>query len=341
MKPNNLEELYEVITSATFHPSHGHLFAFATSRGSVRLCDMRQAAFCDRHARQFGPPKIDPDLYYSNGRNSNNSSAAAGGDPTCFKEIVTSISDLKFSPCGRYFLTRDYLHLHLWDTHMAGNQPILTQAVHPAVVPQLCDLYENDYIFDKFEAGWTGDGRSVLTGSYSNYLRIFPTEGSGGFDNPQDPSGLLQVRRGGGQVIQATKAIFRSSKKAAGKAAAVATMASLLTPGDVGGTFRKSHLLDWIPPPVLSRSNSRSSTSRIVKGEAKREESVGLDWDRKVQFMSVHPHENIVALAALSNLFIFAQPNHQQQQQRLGSSLSSNSGSGSSSSSSSSHSLII
>lgn len=38
---------------------------------------------------------------------------------------------------------------------------------------QLCDLYENDSIFDKFECCLSGDGRHVATGSYRSALNIF------------------------------------------------------------------------------------------------------------------------------------------------------------------------
>jgi hypothetical protein len=34
------------------------------------------------------------------------------------------------------------------------------------MVLQLCDLYENDSIFDKFECSLSGDGLHVATGSY-------------------------------------------------------------------------------------------------------------------------------------------------------------------------------
>lgn len=34
------------------------------------------------------------------------------------------------------------------------------------LLPQLCDLYENDSIFDKFECCLSGDGQRVATGSY-------------------------------------------------------------------------------------------------------------------------------------------------------------------------------
>lgn len=42
---------------------------------------------------------------------------------------------------------------------------------------QLCDLYENDSIFDKFECCLSGDGLRVATGSYrlDKHLKLFST----------------------------------------------------------------------------------------------------------------------------------------------------------------------
>jgi len=48
MKPENMEDLTEVITSAEFHPKNCSLLAYASSKGVVRLGDLRQAAFADR-----------------------------------------------------------------------------------------------------------------------------------------------------------------------------------------------------------------------------------------------------------------------------------------------------
>ena len=42
---------------------------------------------------------------------------------------------------------------------------------------QLCDLYENDCIFDKFECTMNGDGSQLLTGSYHNYFHIYDKNG--------------------------------------------------------------------------------------------------------------------------------------------------------------------
>lgn len=85
-----MEELTEVITAAEFHPHECNLFVYSSSKGTIRLCDMREQALCDKHAKLFEEPE----------------------DPTnrsFFSEIISSISDVKFSHNGRYMVTRDYL----------------------------------------------------------------------------------------------------------------------------------------------------------------------------------------------------------------------------------------
>ena len=42
--------------------------------------------------------------------------------------------------------------------------------------PQLCDLYENDCIFDKFNACMSGNGEHIATGTYSNFFRVLKRE---------------------------------------------------------------------------------------------------------------------------------------------------------------------
>lgn len=46
-----MEELTEVITAAEFHPHECNLLVYSSSKGSIRLCDMRAAALCDRHSK--------------------------------------------------------------------------------------------------------------------------------------------------------------------------------------------------------------------------------------------------------------------------------------------------
>ncbi|CAN6701096.1 unnamed protein product [Malus baccata var. baccata] len=153
VKPANMEDLTEVITSAEFHPTHCNTLAYSSSKGSIRLIDLRQSALCDSHAKLFEEPEVP-------------------GARSFFTEIIASISDIKFGKEGRYILSRDYMTLKLWDINMDSG-PVQTFQVHEYLRPKLCDLYENDSIFDKFECCLSGDGSRVATGSYSNLFRVF------------------------------------------------------------------------------------------------------------------------------------------------------------------------
>lgn len=48
-----MEELTEVITAAEFHPSHCNLFMYSSSKGTIKLADMREAALCDKYAKRM------------------------------------------------------------------------------------------------------------------------------------------------------------------------------------------------------------------------------------------------------------------------------------------------
>ncbi|KAH9761526.1 serine/threonine protein phosphatase 2A 55 kDa regulatory subunit B beta isoform [Citrus sinensis] len=152
VKPANMEDLTEVITSAEFHPTHCNMLAYSSSKGSIRLIDMRQSALCDTHSKLFEEQE-------------------APGSRSFFTEIIASISDIKFARNGRHILSRDYMTLKLWDINMDSG-PVATFQVHEHLRPKLCDLYENDSIFDKFECCLSGDGGRVATGSYSLLILV-------------------------------------------------------------------------------------------------------------------------------------------------------------------------
>ncbi|XP_021565196.1 serine/threonine-protein phosphatase 2A 55 kDa regulatory subunit B delta isoform-like [Carlito syrichta] len=139
IKPANMEELTEVITAAEFHPHQCNVFVYSSSKGTIRLCDMRSSALCDRHSKFFEEPE-DP------------------SSRSFFSEIISSISDVKFSHSGRYMMTRDYLSVKVWDLNMES-RPVETHQVHEYLRSKLCSLYENDCIFDKFECCWNGSDR--------------------------------------------------------------------------------------------------------------------------------------------------------------------------------------
>lgn len=51
IKPVNMEELTEVITAAEFHPINCNNFMYSSSKGTIKLADMREAALCDQHSK--------------------------------------------------------------------------------------------------------------------------------------------------------------------------------------------------------------------------------------------------------------------------------------------------
>lgn len=176
IKPANMEELTEVITAAEFHPQSCNWFMYASSKGTIKLADMRESALCDQHAKLFEQEE-DP------------------SSRSFFSEIISSISDVRFSSDGRYILSRDYLTVKIWDVNME-NKPVKTIPIHEHLRPRLCDTYENDSIFDKFEVVFSGDGQNVMTGSYNNNFMIYPS----------DPEKEYEV------VLQADKSAFKAKK---------------------------------------------------------------------------------------------------------------------------------
>jgi serine/threonine-protein phosphatase 2A regulatory subunit B len=46
-----MEELTEVITAAEFHPDQCNLFMYSSSKGTIKLADMRESALCDQNAK--------------------------------------------------------------------------------------------------------------------------------------------------------------------------------------------------------------------------------------------------------------------------------------------------
>jgi len=153
IKPDDMEDLTVVITSAMFSPTDCSQFAYSTSKGTIELCDLRASALCDTPARSFGIDEDDSEKSY-------------------FSEIINSISDMKYSNDGRYILTRDFMSLKLWDLAME-RKPIKTVKIHSRYEHRLGDFYDNDSIFDKFECALNHDGTQMVTGSYSRRFGIY------------------------------------------------------------------------------------------------------------------------------------------------------------------------
>mmetsp|Transcript_10412 Transcript_10412/g.38655 ORF Transcript_10412/g.38655 Transcript_10412/m.38655 type:complete len:474 (+) Transcript_10412:39-1460(+) len=153
IKPENMENLKEVITSASFHPEKDYLFVYTSSKGITSLCDIRCASRnMERHALHFKKEQ-------------------SASEKTFFTEIVSSVSDAKLTRHSNLIVSRDYMNLRIWDIR---NQkaPVKTFPVHESLRSKLCDLYEDDHIFDKFQVHLSPQSDFALTGSYGKRFHI-------------------------------------------------------------------------------------------------------------------------------------------------------------------------
>ncbi|KRX11177.1 WD40-repeat-containing domain [Pseudocohnilembus persalinus] len=152
LKPDNLDELSEVITSSQFHPIQDNQFLYTTSKGIAKIGDMRQSGICDNTAITLSE-KEDP------------------SKKNFFTEIVASISDATFSKNGRYIFSRDFLNVKVWDVNMA-NKPVVTIPIFEPLKSKLCELYENECIFDKFSIQSSPCGNYFTTGNFNSSFHV-------------------------------------------------------------------------------------------------------------------------------------------------------------------------
>lgn len=182
-----------------------------------------------------------------------------------FSEIISSISDVRFSHDGRYILSRDYLTVKIWDVNME-RQPVKTIPIHEHLRPRLCDTYENDSIFDKFEVVFSGDGSNVMTGSYNNNFMIYPS----------DPEQETEV------VLQADKSAFKAKKVG--------------VPTPINATS----------PNGSKKGGSRAGSPAAGTGQGSRmrkeTDADQIDFNKKILHMSWHPFEDSIAIAATNNV---------------------------------------
>ena len=244
IKPANMEELSEVITSASFHPKHCNLFMYSSSKGSIKLNDTRQNALCDQHAKYFEEPE-DPST------------------KSFFSEIISSISDCQFSGDGRYILSRDYLTLKIWDINMES-APVKTIKIHEHLRSKLCDLYESDFIFDKFECHLSNDGRLVY------YIILFM------------------------KTICINLYFF-------------CFIFSQVITGSYHNIF---YSYDWENDVVTTFEANRNYPTNKVKTVpfAQRNKDINvesMDFNKKCLHMAFHPRQNLIAVGASNNLFIY------------------------------------
>lgn len=148
--------------------------------------------------------------------------------------------------------------------------PVKTIPIHEHLRPRLCDTYENDSIFDKFEVVFSGDAKNVMTGSYNNNFMIYPS------DSDKDTE----------VVLQADKSAFKAKKVGIPQ-----PMNSSASP--TGGSGKKGG----------SRAGSPAAGA-TGQGQRMRKETDAdqIDFNKKILHMSWHPFEDSIAIAATNNV---------------------------------------
>ena len=149
--------------------------------------------------------------------------------------------------------------------------PVKTIPIHEHLRPRLCDTYENDSIFDKFEVVFSGDAKNVMTGSYNNNFMIYPS----------DPEKEMEV------VLQADKSAFKAKK------VGIPTPINSATSPTNGSTNKKGS----------SRAGSPAATAAGQGGRMRKETDADqIDFNKKILHMSWHPFEDSIAIAATNNV---------------------------------------
>lgn len=151
-----LDEVEELVTASSFHPTHSSLFLLTRSSGVLNIGDLR-----DPPSRQKRKYAIRSELTPQH----NPLSCPA------YDEILCSISDASFLGPD-HVVTRDYLSLKLWDLRKP-DQPCAMMPVMNYVAKYLDSLYENDSIFDRFPVAVDDVSGTVVTGLYDGAVAVW------------------------------------------------------------------------------------------------------------------------------------------------------------------------
>jgi serine/threonine-protein phosphatase 2A regulatory subunit B len=108
------------------------VFLYSSSKGFTNICDLRLNSHSESFSTTF---KIyeDPSRKHF------------------FTEMINSVSSAKFSPVNPNFIfSRDYIAVHIWDVRN-NKAPVRSYSVTDYLEKKLCEVYESELIFDKFD----------------------------------------------------------------------------------------------------------------------------------------------------------------------------------------------
>ena len=136
IKPENMEELTEVITASCFHPTHCNLLMYSSSRGCIKLGDMRQRALCDQHSSSLKSPRTPRTAPFSvrSSPPSLMSNSQARTDGTLYHAIFTS-GTVHLRKCILFVLFPSFA-IFQFSAGGYSRLPMMARSNHPTLLSQ-------------------------------------------------------------------------------------------------------------------------------------------------------------------------------------------------------------
>ncbi|KAL3318979.1 Serine/threonine-protein phosphatase 2A 55 kDa regulatory subunit B beta isoform [Cichlidogyrus casuarinus] len=148
LQEENLELLTQVITCSRFHPSDCSLLAYGTSKGAIRIADLRARALCDNPALTFDEH-----------------------EPTVQLQVIKSLFDVRFDSGGFKIASRNFLDLRVWDMRNSS-APVHVFPLHDEVFSR-SEISFRKCFFDRFNCSWSHDDRFLATGLFGNCVALY------------------------------------------------------------------------------------------------------------------------------------------------------------------------
>ena len=99
----------------------------------------------------------------------------AGNHKNYIYQLLANYTGVKFIKGGKNIVTRDCLSVKIWDVCNA-KKPVSTIMLNEGIKPKLCEMVENETIFDKFGVKCSANGNTIFTGSYNNNFHLLDSE---------------------------------------------------------------------------------------------------------------------------------------------------------------------
>jgi serine/threonine-protein phosphatase 2A regulatory subunit B len=149
------DEMQKLITCCDFHPTNDFSFTFSTSDGILSLCDLRVSKSFNKSAKKSKPVETKNNF---------------------FTPFLKNISNVKFTPNGKFLVARDYLSVKIWDVRNL-DKPYSTTNLYESLKSRLCDLFDRDYVYDKFKVSTSPCSSHFVTGLYNNHFHVADIQG--------------------------------------------------------------------------------------------------------------------------------------------------------------------